>query len=111
MSRVDQTIGEVFDSLTGFDEMEITQHFGRTVADLTEDGSMWARSMVFILKRREGVVDDDARTAALNMTLKDVRTYFAEESEDSGKDETSPESSPATSPTSATEPAAVETSI
>lgn len=101
MTKLNQTAGEVFDSLTGHDEMAITQHFGRTVGDLTDDSSMWGRALVFVAKRREGANDDDARAAALDMRLKDVTTYFAEESEESGKDKPPAELPPGTSLSSA----------
>jgi hypothetical protein len=90
MPSTDLTAGEVFDSLTGHDEMAITQHFGRTISDLTDDPSMWGRALVFVLRRRDGVNDDDARNEALAMTLKGATSYFAEEpaaESESGKGE------------------------
>lgn len=90
MSETKLTAEEVLESLTGFDEMAILQHFGRNVSALTEDQSTLARALVFVLKRRDGDSDDTARNLALEMTLKDVTDYFAEESEadeESGKDE------------------------
>jgi hypothetical protein len=98
MSKTDLTAGEVFDSLTGFDEMAISQHFGHNVTDLAENSTMWARALVFVLLRRdEQINDDDARDKALKMSLKDVTTYFAEESAESGKGVTVPEVSPTAS--------------
>lgn len=103
MSETNLTAEEVLESLTGHDEMAITQHFGRTVSQFAEgnDQSGVARALVFVLKRREdGVSDDDARNAALDMTLKQVMGYFAEESEvdsEAGKGEEQPEPSPAIS--------------
>lgn len=111
MSQTDQTASEVFDSLTGFDEMSITQHFGRPISELVDDSSMFGRALVFVLKRRDGANDDDARNAALEMTLKAVSGYFAEESQESGKDENSSESQPMSSPTGASEPVALVRSI
>jgi hypothetical protein len=93
MSKTNQSVLEVSDSLTGFDEAAVTQHFGRPVSDLMDkDSSMWARSLVFVLLRRDGASDDDARNAVMAMTIKDVSGFFADESEESGKDE--PESEP-----------------
>jgi hypothetical protein len=44
------TAEEVFDSLTGFDEIAIAQHFGRTVSDLAQsDASMFGRALVFVV--------------------------------------------------------------
>ena len=99
MSEIDQTAEEVFDSLTGFDEIAIAHHFGSTVADLAEnDTSMFGRALVFIVKRREGATDDEARNAALGMTMREYNNdFFAEKSaEEAGKDE-QPEPSPETS--------------
>lgn len=91
------TAEEVADSLTGFDEMAIKQHFGSTLTKLAEDQSMLARALVFVLKRRDGANDDDARNDALGMALKEVMSHFADESVESGKDESSSEPQPATS--------------
>jgi hypothetical protein len=72
---------------------------------------MLGRALVFVLKRRDGTADDDARNAALEMALKDVMGYFAEESEEAGKDEPSSTPLPETSPDGAPELVAVGTSI
>lgn len=93
MSKIDQTGDEVMLSLTGFDEIAITQRFGRTIEVLSDDRSMMGRALVFITERRDGKTDDAAYTAALEMTLGDVLAYFAEETEESGKDEAPPEPS------------------
>lgn len=101
-----QTPLEVADSVTGFDEMSITQHFGKPLAELQfTDGSMWGRALMFVLKRRDGLNDDDARNAVLNMTIKEVFESFATDSEDdsdgeSGKDEPDDSEQPESSPSS-----------
>jgi hypothetical protein len=111
MSAVSQTTlvpDDVFYSLTGHDENAIAQHFGNTVFDLAQgNGSMYLRSLIFVLKRRDGATDDEARNAALDMAMKEITDYFSEaieaESEEdeqpeaeSGKDE-QPEEQPGTS--------------
>lgn len=102
MSKIDQTYGEVSDSLTGFDEIAITQRFGRPVTDLfNDDFSMWMRALVFVLKRRDGLNDEEAWNAALGMALGAVSEYFADASAESGKDETETEPQPESSPPSA----------
>lgn len=85
---IDQTSEQVFDSVTGFDEIAIAQHFGRTIMELAEnDATMFARALVFVVVRREGEPDDAARTAALSISFKELNGYFAEESvEAAGKD-------------------------
>lgn len=87
MAETELTLEEVSDSLTGFDEIAITQQFGRTVTDLAQhDPSMFGRAMVFVVKRRDGATDDDARNAAMAMTMKDYAVFFSDASEDeSGK--------------------------
>lgn len=99
---VSQTAEEVFDSLTGFDEIAISFHFGHTVSELAQsDASMFGRALVFIVKRREGLTDDEARNAAMEMTLKEFTTFFAEASqEEAGKGE-QPEPLLVSSPSSA----------
>jgi len=89
MPQISQTAEEVFDSLTGFDEIAITQQFGRTVADLAQnDATMFARTLIFVVNRRDGISDDEARNGALGLTMKEFSTYFAEPSEEeSEKDE------------------------
>lgn len=90
MAQTDQTAEQVFDSVTGFDELAIAQHFGHTLSDLAvSDASMFGRALIFVVKRREGGTDDDARTAALGMTVKETTTeFFAEKSADeAGKGE------------------------
>lgn len=94
MAETDKTAEEVLDSLTGFDEMAIKQHFGAPISDLSNDQSMLARALVFVLKRRDGSTDDDARNLVLGMSLKDVLGYFSEESAESGKDEPQSETKP-----------------
>ena len=100
MAQVEQTMEEVLDSLTGFDEMAIAGQFGRTMSELAErDELMAARALVFIAKRRDGMPDVDAKTTAFEMALKEVRAFFtepAEESEETGKGE--PVSAPQPAP-------------
>ena len=104
MSQTDLTAEEVLDSLTGHDEVAIAHHFGQTWTSLAEaDSSMLSRALAFIVKRREGATDDDARNAAMGLTVKELGssgTFFAAASaEKAGKGE-SPETSPEPSPTS-----------
>lgn len=103
MSYINQTADEVLDSLTGHDEASIAQHFGKNVgAMIGVDGVTLGRALVFVVKRREGMNDDDARNAAMDMTFKVVTgEFFAEETDEQGKDEPASEELPESSPDSA----------
>lgn len=93
MSQTDQTTEQILDSLTGHDEMGIAGQFGRTIGDLIPEPGMYRRALIFVVKRREGLNEDDARNAALDMRMKDVLEFFApdaiesEDDDESGKDE------------------------
>lgn len=95
MSESKLTAEEAFDTLTGFDEIAIAQHFGRNVGDLgVNDVSMFARALIFVFKRRDGATDDEARNAVLAMPLKECNAFFGEaNAEESGKDSPSEEPS------------------
>lgn len=104
MPQTDLTTDEVLDSLTGHEELWIADQFGKPVSGFILDPGMYRRILMFIVKRREGVNENDARKAVMDMQLKDVLEFFATEgSEDaveSGKDESQDEQQPATSSTS-----------
>lgn len=96
MTQIKQTVAEVFDSVTGFEEIAVATHFGRTVEDLgNNDSRMFGRALVFVVKRREGLDDVAAREAALAMPFKELNEdFFAPDSkEEAGKDE-QPEEQP-----------------
>lgn len=104
------TAEEVFDSLTGFDEIAIAQKFGREVTELAEKSpTTWIRAMVFTVMRREGLSDVDAKQAALELTLAQTQEFFADDDEvtpdepvtESGKDVDLPGEWPKTSQPSA----------
>jgi hypothetical protein len=99
MSTVPQTAEEVFDSLTGFDELAIAAQFGHTITDLAENQvTMFGRALAFVVLRRDGKTDADAKSAAFDLPMKVLNEeFFATGNDDeSGKDE-QPEESPGTS--------------
>lgn len=98
MTESKLTAEQAFDSLTGFDEFAIAQHFGHNVADLAENNvSMFGRALIFAVKRRDGATDDEARNTALGLSLKECNDFFDEaNAEESGKGE-QPEEPPGTS--------------
>ena len=90
MSEVEITAEEMFESLNGFDELAVAKWFDASPLEL--GGTTLGRSLVFIAKRREGMTDVDAHAAAMNLTIRDLNGFFADEDGESGKDE--PQSEP-----------------
>jgi hypothetical protein len=93
----DQTVEELADSLTGFDEIAIKKAFGVPFASLSpnekgEGGDVFQflRTLVFIHRKREGDNDVTAFNAAQALTTAEVNGYFADESAESGKDNSTP---------------------
>ena len=73
------TTEDVMDSLTGFDEIAIEKNFGKEILVLAEHHqTKFMRALVFVLKRREGLDDVSARTAALELSLADTKETFAD---------------------------------
>lgn len=76
-----QTMQEVLDSITGFDEIAITQAFGRYFAVLCEDATMLGRAAIFIDQRRGGKTDAEAKDIAMSMRMGEVNDYFPDDEE------------------------------
>lgn len=75
--------GEVTASLNGFDEIAISKAFGADIMDLQQAKPMsFLRALVFVLKRREGMKDGEAKNAALTLTIREVNDTFADEEDD-----------------------------
>ena len=92
MPETNLTPGEVSDSLTGFEEQWIAEQFGKPIGELTLEyltrnnpGPLY-RSLIFILKRREDVNEDDARNQVMGMRLDDVLQFFPQEKDSTGED-------------------------
>jgi hypothetical protein len=82
MSATTMTAVECFNSLTGFDEQAIKRAFGAPVTTLAEGDQMtFARSLIFVMLRREGRNDTDAKAGALEMTISEVTGFFADDDE------------------------------
>jgi len=87
---------ETFESLTGFDEIAISQAFKADVSDLAQNrATTFTRALYFVLLRRDGKSDTDAKKTALETRLGDVLDNFADEDDvdpsepdsESGKDD------------------------
>lgn len=82
MSTTEITTEEMFESLTGFDEIAISNHFGGEVMDLSENKPMtFIRALVFVQERRNGSKDSDAKQKAMELTVKEITNYFTEDDE------------------------------
>lgn len=83
MSATDQTANDVFNTLTGFDEIAIKREFKADVLTLAKtDKAGFLRALVFIDHRRAGVKDRDAFKATMELLLSEVTDYFADEPAD-----------------------------
>jgi hypothetical protein len=104
----DQTVEELSDSITGFDEIAIKKAFGTPFAMMgapeTGDPFQFLRSLVFVQRRREGDNDITAYHAAQGLTSAAVNAFFAEDSAESGKDNSEPEQTPTSSQPGASTP-------
>lgn len=71
---------EVLMSLTGFDEIAITAHFGRTIGSMREEDAITTgRALAFVHFRRTGQRDKDAHEASMSLTMREVVEFFAPE--------------------------------
>lgn len=108
MSTVKVTATEVFESLTGYEEVAIAKTFGANPHETDEHGksdlvgTLLGRSLVFVVARRDGKSDAEAEQVAMSMTVPELLDYFAPEGdEESGKDSESSEPEPESLPPSA----------
>jgi hypothetical protein len=108
---VDETADDFFETLNGFDEIAIKKAFGVPVAELSPDAKgqggdvfQFLRALIFVHRRREGENDITAYNAAQNLRTAELNDYFADESAESGKDNSAPETPPKTSPPGASTP-------
>lgn len=76
------TFEEMADSLTGYEEIAIEQQFGTDLQGLAEKGTTLMRSFVFVLLKREGKKDPEAKAEVMNMSLRQIRGYFEDEVEE-----------------------------
>lgn len=89
MAQTTLTVTELVETMTGREELAVSQYFGRTLSDLSEnDASMFGRALIFVAKLRDGLDTVAAGDFALDLMFKDTNTFFAEASEaDEGKGE------------------------
>lgn len=92
MSESNQSPNDLFESLTGFDEIAIAAHFGDKITTLgsraqedaeDKDPFTFLRALAFVDKRRtEGLNDREAYAAVMGMTIADVQAYFADDEDE-----------------------------
>jgi hypothetical protein len=106
-----QTVEELADSVTGFDEIAIKKAFGANFASLSpnekgEGGDVFQflRTLVFVHRRREADNDITAYNTAQGLTTSEVNAYFAAESPESGKGDSTPAQTPMSLPPGVSSP-------
>lgn len=107
-------IDEFIESLTGYEEIAVKGAFGAKPAELGKgDKAALIRSLYFVLKRREGLKDIEAKDAALSATIGEVGRSFPDNDEpvpddpitEAGKGEPELLLTPSSSQSSSSEPA------
>jgi hypothetical protein len=79
----DKTANEVFESLNGFEEIAISQHFNATVARLAENNeTIFLRALLFTELVRAGKSPKDAKHEAMHWPIRDVKAFFPDEPDD-----------------------------
>lgn len=82
---------DVFNSLTGFDEIAVRRYFGAPPTAMAKAASeeydvpMFLRSLSFVLARREGATDADAYKTTMDTTNADVMDAFEKDVPDAGE--------------------------
>jgi hypothetical protein len=88
VATTDMTFDEALDSLTGYDELGVKQAAGMPLNKLLSADEIHAiRCVVAVVEQRKNGKPGskgyaEAYKAAMGLTLKDVRTYFAEAAEE-----------------------------
>jgi hypothetical protein len=110
--QTEVTADELFEDLSGFDEIAIKKAFGDDIAKLRKEPFMFMRALVFIDQRRRlGLKHEAAHNAALTLTVRQLNDYFSDDEPDEidpedpvterGKGESKPGTAPAFLPGSA----------
>jgi hypothetical protein len=89
---------ELFESITGFDEIAISKAFGLEIHQVQEKPFMFMRALVFVNERRRGANDLTAHSTAMNMTMAALTDYFAEPEEELDPNDPDTESGKGDSP-------------
>ena len=89
--QTEVTVDEVFEDLSGFDEIAIKKAFGDDVAKLRKEPFMFIRALVFIDQRRRLALKDKAAfEAAMRLTVRQLNDYFDDDDEPDEVDDDDP---------------------
>lgn len=73
---------EVFDSVNRFDEIAIARAFGEDIYVLKEKPFDFLRAMAFVVMRRDGATDAEAKERAFLLGTRQARDFFAPDVEE-----------------------------
>lgn len=79
------TARETLRSLNGFDEIAIEKAFGKELDDLS--GRATLRALIFVVEKRNGVTDKDAKAIAMGIPIRELDDHFAKPVEEVDDDE------------------------
>lgn len=74
--KYETTVEEAMKSMNGFDEIAIEQAFGKDFDELS--GRKSVRALIYVLEKRAGSSDKDAKTFAMNVPAGDFDAMFEE---------------------------------
>ena len=83
MSTIDETAQQVYDSANGFDEIAVKKAFGTSLLSLKDDPMTFGRALAFIVAKRGGKNDMEAKQAVLGLSNARLSDYFAAPAEES----------------------------
>lgn len=87
MSDDKPNLSETLDSVTGYDEIAINQAFGRYFGLIVEDPTMLARAAIFVLQRRDGMKDAEAKKFVMDLPMSRVNVWFSDAPDDVAPDD------------------------
>lgn len=86
------TANEVFESLTGYEEIAVEKRFGAGVETLADGKPLrLLRALAFVQIKREGSDDAKAYDAAMNLTLAEAQNRFEDDRDLEAGEDNAPE--------------------
>jgi hypothetical protein len=87
MTTIDQTAQQVYDSANGFDDIAVKKAFGASLLSLKDDAMTFGRALAFIVAKRDGLNDMQAKQTVLGLSNAALSDYFAVGESDEETDE------------------------